>query len=60
MKGQINTCLFRSMIFLIIQIQIDIDINNDELLISYGSIYNMKENRHIMWITRTSGTESHK
>jgi hypothetical protein len=48
------------MIFLIIQIQIDIDINNDELLISYGSIYNMKENRHIMWITRTSGTESHK
>jgi len=32
MKKQINMCLFMSMIFILIQIKFDIDINNDELL----------------------------
>ncbi len=32
MKEPINTCLFNSVIFILIQIQFDIDINNDELL----------------------------
>jgi len=32
MKNQINTCLFMSMIFILIQIKFDIYKNNDELL----------------------------
>jgi hypothetical protein len=32
MKKQINMCLFMSMIFILIQIKFDIDMNNDELL----------------------------
>jgi hypothetical protein len=32
MKKKINMCLFISMIFILIQIKFDININNDELL----------------------------
>jgi hypothetical protein len=32
MKKKISMCLFMSMIFILIQIKFDIDINNDELL----------------------------
>jgi hypothetical protein len=32
MKRQISMCLFMSMIFILIQIKFDIDINNDEIL----------------------------
>ncbi len=32
MKKQINMCIFISMIFILIQIKFDDDINNDELL----------------------------
>jgi hypothetical protein len=32
MKNQINMCPFMSMIFILLQIKIDIYINNDELL----------------------------
>jgi hypothetical protein len=32
MKEPINTCLFNSIIFILIQIKFDIDINTDELL----------------------------
>jgi hypothetical protein len=32
MKRKINMCLFMSMIFILIQIKLKIEINNDELL----------------------------
>jgi hypothetical protein len=32
MKRQINMCFFKSMIFILIQIKFDIDINNDKLM----------------------------
>jgi hypothetical protein len=32
MKRKINVCFFMSMIFILIQIKFEIDINNDELL----------------------------
>jgi hypothetical protein len=32
MKMQINMCIFMSIMFILIQIKFDIDINNDELL----------------------------
>jgi hypothetical protein len=32
MKRKINVCFFMSMIFILIQIKLEIDINNDELL----------------------------
>jgi hypothetical protein len=32
MKEPFNICLFNSVIFILIQIKFDIDINNDELL----------------------------
>jgi hypothetical protein len=31
MKREINMCLFMSLIFILIKIKFDIDINNDEL-----------------------------
>jgi hypothetical protein len=45
MKRQINMCLFMSMIFILIEIKFDIDINNDELLIVIWE-HNKKENYH--------------
>jgi hypothetical protein len=33
MKRKINMCFLKSMIFILIEIKIDIDVNNDELLI---------------------------
>jgi hypothetical protein len=45
MKRQINMCLFMSMIFILIEIKFDIDINNDELLIIIWE-HNKKENHH--------------
>jgi hypothetical protein len=45
MKRQINTCLFMSMIFILIKSKFDIDINDDELLISIWK-HNKKENHH--------------
>jgi hypothetical protein len=33
MKRQINMCLFMSIIFILIKIKFDIDVNNGELLI---------------------------
>jgi hypothetical protein len=33
MKRQINMCIFMCMMFILIEITLDIDINNDELLI---------------------------
>jgi hypothetical protein len=44
MERQINMCLFMSMIFILIEIKFDIDINNDELLIIIWE-HNKKENR---------------
>ncbi len=32
MKKHINMCFFMSMIFILVQIKFDIDLNNDELL----------------------------
>jgi hypothetical protein len=32
MKKQISMCIFMSMLFILIKMKIDIDINNDELL----------------------------
>jgi hypothetical protein len=34
MKRQVNMCLFMFMIFILIEIKFDIDISNDELLIT--------------------------
>ncbi len=45
MKRQINMCVFMSMIFILIKIKFDIDINNDELLIIVWE-HNKKENCH--------------
>jgi hypothetical protein len=42
MKRQINMCLFMSMIFILIEIKFDIDINNDELLITIWEINRRK------------------
>jgi hypothetical protein len=44
MKRQINMCFFMFMIFVLIEIKFDIDINNDELLIIIWE-HNKKENR---------------
>jgi len=44
-KRQINMCLFMSMIFILIEVKFDIDINNDELLIVIWK-HNKKENCH--------------
>jgi hypothetical protein len=44
MKRQINMCLFMSMIFILLKIKFDIDINNDELLIIIWE-HNKKKNR---------------
>jgi hypothetical protein len=38
-------CLFMSIIFILIKIEFDIDINNDELLINVWE-HNKKENCH--------------
>jgi hypothetical protein len=43
MKRQINTGLFMSMVFILIQIKFDIDINNDELLKKYENIRKHKK-----------------
>jgi hypothetical protein len=45
MKRQINICLFMSMIFILIQIEFDIDINNDELL---NTIWEHKKGKKIV------------
>jgi hypothetical protein len=45
MKRQINMCLFMSMIFILIEIKFDIDINNDELLVIMWE-HNKKEICH--------------
>jgi hypothetical protein len=45
MKKQINMCFFMFMIFILIEIKFDIDINNDELLIIMWE-HNKKENYH--------------
>jgi hypothetical protein len=45
MKRQINMCIFMFMIFILIIIKFDIDINNDELLIIICE-HNKKENHH--------------
>jgi len=44
-KKKISICLFMSMIFILIEIKFDIDINNDELLIIIWEL-NKEENRH--------------
>jgi hypothetical protein len=36
LKRQINGCLFMSMIFISVQIEFDIEINNDDLLKNIG------------------------
>jgi hypothetical protein len=45
MKRQINMCFLKSMIFILIEIKFDIDINNDELLIIIWE-HNKKEIYH--------------
>jgi hypothetical protein len=45
MKKQIYMCFFMSMIFILIEIKFDIDINNDELLIIMRE-HNKNENCH--------------
>jgi len=42
-EKQVNMCLFMSMIFILIEIKFNIDINNDELLIIIWE-HNKKEN----------------
>jgi hypothetical protein len=43
MKRQINMCHFMSMIYILIEIKLDIDVNNDGLLIIIWE-HNKKEN----------------